>query len=143
MAAAQLPIVEIQYLYCMSWSSSLNLQLLLFSLYIIPLYALHYVDFLLHRFLTAPLWKCLLTACSLLPISAPSQDPAEDATIPVPDVPCSDLSSSLQDIISQFVEAPRLRPLLLVHNGKSFLSMLNRSVVVEEFKRACKVCAVR
>ena len=100
----------------------------------------HYVDFLLHRFLTAPLWRCFLAACSLLPVSAPDQDSAKDITLPVPDVPCSDLCSSLQDVISQFLQAPHLRPLLLVHNGRSFLSMLNRSVVVDEFKRACKVC---
>ena len=113
---------------------------------VIPIYsahcvrALHRVNFLLHRFLAAPLWKCLLAACRLLPVSAPDQGSANDSTVPVPDVPCSDLSTSLQDIILNFLEAPHLRPLLLVHNDKSFVSMLNKSCVVDEFKHACKVC---
>lgn len=113
---------------------------------VVPMYSAHCVyafpscGFLLHRFLAAPLWKCLLAACRLLPVSAHYQDSAKDSTVPVPDVPCSDLSTSLQDIISNFLEAPHLRPLLLVHNDKSFVSMLNRSCVVDEFKHACKVC---
>ena len=93
----------------------------------------------LYRFLTAPLWKSLLDACGPPPasVSMPSQD-----TTSLPDVPCSDMSSSLQDIISNMLEAPRLRPLLLVHDDNSFLSMLNRAIIVEEIKSACKVLYV-
>ena len=102
-----------------------------------------WVDFPLHRFLTAPLWRCLLAACRLLPAPTPNQDSPEGIPIAVPDVPCSDLTPSLQDIITSFLETPHSRPLLLVHNNKSFLSMLNRSVIVDEFKDACKVCPLR
>ena len=106
-------------------------------------HAFYLSGFPLHRLLTAPLWRCLLAACRLLPAPTPNQDSPEDIPIAVPDVPCSDLTPSLQGIITSFLEAPHSRPLLLVHNDKSFLSMLNRSVIVDEFKYVCKVCPLR